>query len=179
MVINVADVDNALVEGVESFEQYLEDQELSCDKLKKGFLLLTKARMLLPPHALSENSYHEEFEASSVVTLDSHGKWRVQDAMEGDRQKVDEKSEDVTVLRHRRARGSYQDEDRGREMSKKHTGSDSDTLLWFSSLPPSDLRQAKQQFSSGLQALLVAAASARNVQKAVRDVVTNSNELHR
>ena len=105
--------------------------------------------MLLPPHTLSENSYHEEFEASTVVTLDSDGKWQLQDVSEGDRQKVDEKSEGATLLRRRRAGGSYQDEDRDSEMSKKHTGSESDTLLWFSSLPPSDLRQAKQQFSSG------------------------------
>ena len=42
MAINVADVDNALVEGVESFEQYLEDQELSCDKLKKVCHLLQR-----------------------------------------------------------------------------------------------------------------------------------------
>ncbi|CAI5736570.1 unnamed protein product [Hyaloperonospora brassicae] len=178
MAVDAVDADNALVEGIASLEQYLDDQERSCNQLKKGFLLLTKARMLLPPHTLSEISYHEESEASIVVTVDWDGKWRLQDASEAKRQKVDEKRRGATLVHRRKAGPSNEEAKRDGAESSKSTGVDSDTLLWFSSLPPSDLREAKKQFSSGLQALLVAAASAQQVQKAVRDVATKSNELY-
>ncbi|KAF1795085.1 hypothetical protein GQ600_4296 [Phytophthora cactorum] len=107
--------DKLLVEGVEALEKYLDDHEVASAKLKQGFLMLTKAKLRLPEHALTEISYHEEFEASRVATLDSEGNWRLQDAPETKAQ------------------------------AKRSTS----TLLWFSSLPPSDLRQAQKQFSNG------------------------------
>lgn len=143
-----------LVEGVEALDEYLTDHEIACAKLKQGFLKLTKARLRLPPHALSEISYREEFEASRVVELDSDGNWRLRDAnaTEGEKE---------TSLRRRKGKEEQQPESKD---------SNADTLLWFSSLPPSDLRQAQKQFASGLVALLVAAATAQKVQEAVHKV---------
>ena len=123
--------------------------DLTTDGGIQGFLLLTKARMLLPPHTLSEVSYHEEIEASSVVTVDCDGKWRLQDASEAKRQKADEKRRGATLVHRRKAGPSNGEAKRDGAASSKSTGVDSDTLLWFSSLPPSDLREAKKQFSSG------------------------------
>ncbi|CAI5733274.1 unnamed protein product [Peronospora destructor] len=161
------DVDNVLVECVESLQTYFDDHHVLCTKLKQGFLMLTRARMRLPEHTLSEISYHGEFEASRVVTLDSEGNWRLHNASEVEELNVTKKSGDAT-LHHRRAGTSYPDDD---PVSSK-TGLDASTLLWFSSLPPSDLRQAQKQFSNGLQTLLLAASSAQKVQKAVHDVMT-------
>ncbi|EEY62972.1 uncharacterized protein PITG_14592 [Phytophthora infestans T30-4] len=134
--------DKLLVAGLEDLEKYLDDHEVANAKLKQGFLMLTKAKLRLQEHALSEISYHEEFEAFRVVVLDSEGNWRLQDASEVKEEATDTKARNT------------------------------DTLLWFSSLPPSDLRQAQKQFSSGLQALLVAAASAHKVQRAVHGVTS-------
>lgn len=120
----------------------------------------TKAKLRLPEHALSEISYHEELEASRVVTLDSEGNWRLQDATEAKLQKVDKKCGGAS-LHHRRAGTSNQHEDPVNAVSSK-TGSNLDTLLWFSSLPPSDLRQAQKQFSSGT--LLFGSAPCREVR---------------
>ncbi|CAI5706777.1 unnamed protein product [Peronospora effusa] len=161
------DVDTVLVECVESLETYLDEHNVLCTKLKQGFFMLTKAKMRLPEHALSEVSYHETFEASRVVTLDSDGNWRLQNASKAKVLNVNKKSGDA-MLHHRRAGRSYEDED---PVSSK-IGMESDTLLWFSSLPPSDLRQAQKQFLNGLQAVLVAASAAQKVQKAVYDVMT-------
>jgi hypothetical protein len=154
--------------------------------------MLTKAKLRLPEHALTEISYHEEFEASRVVTLDSDGNWRLQDASEA----ADEKSGSSAL--HRRRAGKHRQEDDPAKTASKNGRSGNGTLLWFSSLPPSDLRQAQKQFSNGtkllgtafvghrvsyrllhcsalatgLQALLLAASSARKVQRAVHGVTT-------
>ncbi|KAF4143877.1 putative GPI inositol-deacylase [Phytophthora infestans] len=154
--------DKLLVAGLEDLEKYLDDHEVANAKLKQGFLMLTKAKLRLQEHALSEISYHEEFEAFRVVVLDSEGNWRLQDASEV---KVVGKSGDDS-LRNRKAGKS------GQEEATDTKARNTDTLLWFSSLPPSDLRQAQKQFSSGLQALLVAAASAHKVQRAVHGVTS-------
>ena len=106
--------------------------------------MLTKAKMRLPEHALSAISYHETFEASRVVTLDSNGNWRLQNASEAEEVDATQESEDAT-LHHRRAGTSDQDD---KAVSSK-IGLDSCTLLWFSALPPSDLRQAQKQFLKG------------------------------
>ncbi|KAG6613957.1 choline-phosphate cytidylyltransferase B [Phytophthora cinnamomi] len=156
--------DKLLVEGVGSLEEYLNEHEIACAKLKQGFLKLTKARLRLPEHALSEISYHEEFEAYRVVTLDSEGNWQLRDAAEA----VGDTSEGSSL--HHRNAGNNKEEDPAAAARNSVRPSGADTLLWFSSLPPSDLRQAQKQFSSGLQALLVAAASAKKVQRAVHDV---------
>ncbi|ETN06156.1 hypothetical protein, variant [Phytophthora nicotianae INRA-310] len=155
--------DELLVEGVEALEKYLDDHEVANAKLKQGFLMLTKAKLRLPEHALTEISYHEEFVASRVVALDSGGNWRIQDASE---ETVQERSSGDSI-RHRRAAKNCQEEPRN-----TNVGMNTDTLLWFSSLPPSDLRLAQKQFSNGLQALLVAAASAHKVQRAVYGVTS-------
>ncbi|CEG43165.1 uncharacterized protein PHALS_13379 [Plasmopara halstedii] len=154
-------IDERLIESVDNLEQYLSDQEAASHKLKKGFMILTKAKQRLPEHALTEISYHEEFTASRVVVLDSDGFWQLQDASKGSLQKVKD-----NAVRNRRA-------------SKNVTNAESsqarlhlDPLMWFSSLPPSDLRQAQKQFISGLHALLVAAASAHEVQKAINGLAS-------
>ncbi|KAG2772967.1 hypothetical protein PC129_g1340 [Phytophthora cactorum] len=157
--------DKLLVEGVEALEKYLDDHEVASAKLKQGFLMLTKAKLRLPEHALTEISYHEEFEASRVATLDSEGNWRLQDAPET---KAQAKSGGDS-LRHRRA-GTVE------ELRSSNAGGSTSTLLWFSSLPPSDLRQAQKQFSNGLQALLVTAASVHKVQRAVHNVTSEAEE---
>ncbi|KAG6977382.1 hypothetical protein JG688_00000402 [Phytophthora aleatoria] len=123
--------DKLLVEGVEALEKYLDDHEVANAKLKQ-------AKLRLPEHAMTEISYHEEFEASRVATLDSEGNWRLQDAPET---KVQAKSGGDS-LRHRRA-GTVE------EPRSSNAGGNTSTLLWFSSLPPSDLRQAQKQFSNG------------------------------
>ncbi|KAG6964189.1 hypothetical protein JG687_00006125 [Phytophthora cactorum] len=123
--------DKLLVEGVEALEKYLDDHEVASAKLKQ-------AKLRLPEHALTEISYHEEFEASRVATLDSEGNWRLQDAPET---KAQAKSGGDS-LRHRRA-GTVE------ELRSSNAGGSTSTLLWFSSLPPSDLRQAQKQFSNG------------------------------
>ncbi|KAG1685583.1 hypothetical protein DVH05_007882 [Phytophthora capsici] len=159
------DADKMLLEGVEAMEEYLDEHEIANTKLKLGFLMLTKAKLRLPEHALTEISYHEEFEASRVVTLDSEGNWKLQDALEVKEQKADKKNN----LLHRRAGKSKEKEEPTRTESNTTT-SKLDTLLWFSSLPPSDLRQAQKLFLSGVHALLVTASSAKKVQRAVNGV---------
>ncbi|KAE8896415.1 hypothetical protein PF005_g10506 [Phytophthora fragariae] len=158
------EADKLLVESVESLQEYFTEHEIACAKLKQGFLKLTKAKLRLPEHALSEISYHEEFEASRVVALDSEGKWHLRDAAEA----FDGKS-DGSSLHHRRA-GKNKEEEGPVNATGISARPSADTLLWFSSLPPSDLRQAQKQFASGLQALLVAAASAKKVQRSVDGV---------
>ncbi|KAF1781064.1 hypothetical protein GQ600_21514 [Phytophthora cactorum] len=108
--------DKLLVEGVEALEKYLDDHEVASAKLKQ---------LRLPEHALTEISYHEEFEASRVATLDSEGNWRLQDAPET---KVQANSGGDS-LRHRRA-GTVE------EPRSSNAGGNTSTLLWFSSLPP-------------------------------------------
>ncbi|KAL4139184.1 hypothetical protein PRIC2_002682 [Phytophthora ramorum] len=166
-----ADTDRLLVEGVESLDEYLNEHEIACAQLKQGFLKLTKARLRLPDHTLTEVSYHEEFEASRVVTLDSEGNWRLRDAS---KVKVDTTSggDSCSSLQHRRVGKDGQDEEPVATVSS-NTRLNADTLLWFSSLPPSDLRQAQKQFASGLQALLVVASAAGKVQRAVHGVTKN------
>ncbi|KAL3663219.1 hypothetical protein V7S43_011628 [Phytophthora oleae] len=163
------DADKLLVEGVEALEEYLDEHEIASTKLKQGFLMLTKAKLRLPEHALTEISYHEEFEASRLVALDSEGNWRLQDASEIKEQKTDKKKNSL----HRRA-GQSKEQEETTSTGSNTAKSKADTLLWFSSLPPSDLRQAQKQFLSGIQALLVTAASAKKVQQAVKGVGISS-----
>ncbi|KAG7392833.1 hypothetical protein PHYPSEUDO_014320 [Phytophthora pseudosyringae] len=162
--------DEVLVEGVEALEEYLDEHEVASVKLKQGFLMLTKAKLRLPEHALTEISYHEEFEASRVVSLDSEGNWRLREASEARLQGVGEERGGES-LHHRRA-GKDHKEERSTSAGSTKAKPNTDPLLWFSSLPPSDLRQAQKQFSNALQALLVAAASAQNVQRAVYGVTS-------
>ncbi|KAK1943480.1 Coiled-coil domain-containing protein 115 [Phytophthora citrophthora] len=165
----MTDADKLLLESVEALEEYLDEHKIANTKLKQGFLMLTKAKLRLPEHALTEISYHEEFEASRLVTLDSEGNWRLQDASEIKEQEADKKNSSL----HRRSGKSKEKEEPTRTATDTAT-SKTDTLLWFSSLPPSDLRQAQKLFLSGVQALLVTAATAKKVQRAVKGVGISS-----
>ncbi|CAH0474595.1 unnamed protein product [Peronospora belbahrii] len=86
------DLDEVLVESVEFFERYLQEHQILCDYLKQGFLMLTRAKLRLQEHVLSEISYHEEFEALNVVIMDSEGNWRLQNVLEAKAQHAASKS---------------------------------------------------------------------------------------
>ncbi|KAI9917322.1 hypothetical protein PsorP6_013099 [Peronosclerospora sorghi] len=141
------DSDKVFVDGMEALEKYLNEHEVLCAKLKKAFLMLTKAKLRLPEHALSEVSYHEEFEASRVVTLDMEGNWTLQNAIEAKAQEAGNTGDGASL--HSRYAGRHTLDKDSETLVDRRAPIDSDTLLWFSSLPPSDLRQAKKQFSSG------------------------------
>lgn len=140
------------------------------------------ARRHLAPHALSDLSYHEFFDAVTVVAPRSGH----EDTDDGDDNKNDDGNRDkasevhwrlaspdttdasassehsnaptATALTQRKGKSADTDMD-----ASESTAADSQqqqrerqnaTILWFSSLPPSDLRQAQTHFRSGTSALL-------------------------
>ncbi|TDH73901.1 uncharacterized protein CCR75_002975 [Bremia lactucae] len=133
--------DKGLVEGIEALEKYLEQHEVANLKLKQGLLMLTKAKLRLPEHTLTEISYRENFHASRVVTLDSEGTWRLQDTP-----KLDYNGVDNSTLRNRKASNNI-------NVSASTPSTCMESLLWFSSLPPTDLRQTQKQFLDGESSL--------------------------
>ncbi|KAG7398374.1 hypothetical protein PHYBOEH_011175 [Phytophthora boehmeriae] len=146
------DKDMLLVEGMEALEEYLNDHEIACAKIKQGFLKLTKARLRLPPHAISEISYRETFEASRLVGEDSEGVWRLRDVFEEEESEVDKSGKSSL---HRRAGKTNKEAEAKDTVPINRKDPQADTLLWFSSLPPSDLRQAQKQFTSGTKVSLL------------------------
>lgn len=119
------------------------------------------ARRHLPAHTVSELSYKELFEASYGV-LDDDTALRVTVRAASKPNGAHEPEEVMMSSSPKQSNGLSQRHNRG-DSPKKATAPSSassppsspgkkaqnDTILWFSSLPPNDLRQAQQQFHSG------------------------------
>ncbi|GAB9475049.1 hypothetical protein Gpo141_00012156 [Globisporangium polare] len=184
------DADALLVDGVCALEDYLNEHQRACEKLKQGFLKLAMARRNLSAHALSDLSYHEHFVAVTVVAARSNNddddedtasdvRWTLTSPnSDSNPQPADTKSSSST-LTQRKGKGGADDtkstaDADPAELHRQQLDLQNSTIMWFSSLPPSDLRQAQKSFRSGknnvspsLQALIYAATSASKVQHSV------------
>lgn len=166
--------DKLLLDGVCAYEDYMDAHVLACRHLKQGFLKLAMARMRLPAHALTELSYKEEFAASLKVT-DHEGDWIIPEhkGVKQEGKAASPTAVSSTRLVHRKKASqspeSALSEKRQATETKDEDGThqSTSTLLWFSSLPPNDLRDAQKQFVHGLQLLVTAATSVRHVQQSV------------
>lgn len=122
------------------------------------------ARRHLPAHTVSELSYKELFEASYGV-LDDDTALRVTTRVASKPNGAHEPEEVMMSSSPKQSNGLSQRHNRGDSPKKTAANPSSassppsspgkkaqnDTILWFSSLPPNDLRQAQQQFHSGMQ----------------------------
>ncbi|GMF12696.1 unnamed protein product [Phytophthora lilii] len=137
------DVDELLVEGVETLEDYLSEQEVASSKIKQVCGAAANAQAESDVNATSCGctgvSEADEGQASATGARAERGKTNAVDEKDGD-----------SSLHHRRGGKANQEKDLIRpEASDASANLKSDTLLWFSSLPPSDLRQAQKQFANG------------------------------
>lgn len=116
---------------------------------EQGFLKLAMARRHLPAHALGELSFHETFDAATVVLVPtgSRDTWQIVQAGGPEQPQALKTS---TTLTHRKKSTQRADASAsGRQHEEDRVQTTQDAILWFSSLPPNDLRQAQKLFASG------------------------------
>jgi hypothetical protein len=122
--------------------------------MEQGFLKLAMARRHLPAHALGELSFHEAFDAVTVVSapIGAHDSWQIVRAGGPEQPQAPEAS---ATLTHRKKTAQRTDESAsGSQHEETGAQSTRDTILWFSSLPPNDLRQAQKLFASSASSRL-------------------------
>jgi hypothetical protein len=98
----------------------------------KGYLKLAAAKLTLPAHALSEISYKEYF--SSVMMISNNS---VDSLASIDSTKTSD-------LFFRRCPAPIESRE------PKHDDPNQDPIMWFSSLPPQELRRAQKDFKKGM-----------------------------
>lgn len=87
-----------------------------------------------------------DYEATLGVTVDSNGYYCIEEI---------KPQEAASGLRNRRER-----KERRHEQEKLSTD---DSIYWFSSLPPSDLRKTQKEFSTALKYLIEMASTVREI----------------
>lgn len=127
------------------------------------------ARRNLSAHVLSDLSYHEFFDAVTVVAARSNissgdddedtvsdVRWVLTSPNSGSPQTEESKSSSVSsTMKQRKGKSSDNDtEDTAVKtdpvkQQQQQLDLQNSTIMWFSSLPPSDLRQAQKNFRSG------------------------------
>ncbi|TMW69255.1 hypothetical protein Poli38472_001411 [Pythium oligandrum] len=167
--------DATVVDAVAAYEEYAAYQQQAADLLKQGFLKLTMSRMTLG-NAISDLSYKDEFEAALYVTEERDhsltlSRGPVETKHAGDDGETDENAEQESTLIRRKRTGSDVQEERPRRSS---TSLEDAAIMWFSSLPPQNLRLAQKHFRSGLHALVSAAMAARQVLESTSTLNTNT-----
>ncbi|KAF1333178.1 hypothetical protein FI667_g3007, partial [Globisporangium splendens] len=172
--------DSLLVDGLCAYEDYLNEHQRACEKLKQvlrllwfvyGFLKLTMARRNLPAHALSDLSYHGYFDAVTMVAAQTSELTNdAEEQDEGDDNGIDvvqwiltspgrdateiasAKNASLLTQRKGKANATEQtaaDDEEASRLQQQQQELQNSTIMWFSSLPPNDLRQAQKHFRSG------------------------------
>lgn len=146
----------------------------------QGFLKLAMARRNLPAYALSDLSYHEYFDAVTVVAARSNSDgdededgedtvsdvhWKLTSPHSESLQTEDTKRSSSTLTQRKRKSSTDGSEDTDEadpaKLQQQQLDLQNSTIMWFSSLPPSDLRQAQKNFRSGKNANMAATISMR------------------
>jgi hypothetical protein len=158
------------------------------------------AKMNLPAHTVSELSYKDDFESALRVVAESDGTLSTVKASEltssTDANDGNSSSSTTTKRRKETASKAYDETKAAASTLSSRAKEEDAAIMWFSSLPPANLRLAQKNFRSGtpftllrflsptglpmrlwilvtvflpsvaLQALLVSAASVRKIQHA-------------